>query len=106
MLFSTFTTPTPSLPSLDLSSPLRDLLQNSPVREYTCSAQSQYCTLTITAIYTTPNESHEPAWLQGGAGAKKEKGGNEKNEASWDRKGEEEEWQKDRAEKGSAIWSD
>lgn len=40
---------------------LLDLLQSSPVREYTCSAQSPYCTLTITAIYTTPNESHEPA---------------------------------------------
>lgn len=48
-------------PHPDPLTPLLDLLQSSPVREYTCSAQSPYCTLTITAIYTTPNESHEPA---------------------------------------------
>lgn len=46
-----------------LSSPPWDLLQNSPVREYTWPAQSLHCTLTITAIFNTPNESHEPAWL-------------------------------------------
>lgn len=72
-----------------LSSPRWDLLQNSPVREYTRPAQSLYCTLTITAIYTAPNESHEPAWLQGGVehrgtGGETKKLGKKKSETASD----------------------
>lgn len=42
-------------------SPIPALLQSCPVREYTCFGQFLHCILTITAIYTLPNESRELA---------------------------------------------